>query len=150
MAKYGVWRPVLGQRHEGQPGDGWVRISMPYAPNNRAWLKEVLGERIRPEWDKKGKRWWVARNHFGAVVEALAQRLGYIDVYVDFRGVERCDTRCKNARSRECDCQCLGKYHGQGGITHGWKLVGDTTEVLSTDIKRRHFVVVREGRGENA
>lgn len=139
MSKCGVWRPVEGR----------VQIRMPYAKNNRAWLKETLGERIRPEWDKPSQCWLVARNHFGAVVEAMAERLGRIDVYIDFRGLERCDTRCKNAKSRECDCQCIGRYHGANGITHGWKLVGDTTEVKSTGIKQRHIVVVHhanEGR----
>lgn len=137
MGQYRVWRPVEGR----------VQIKMPYAKDNRAWLKDTLGQRIRPEWDKSNRCWWVARNHFGAVVEALADRLGRIDIYIDFRGVERCDTRCKKARSRECDCQCLGKYHGQDGITHGWKLVGDTTEVQSTGLKRRHIVVIRKGKG---
>lgn len=89
----------------------------------------------------------MARNHFPAVVEALAGRLGRIDVYVDFRSTERCDTRCKNATSRECTCQCLGKYHGEGGITRGWKVVGDTTEVRSGGIVRRHFLVVHQERG---
>lgn len=140
MPQYWVARPVEGR----------VAIKMPYARNNRAWLKDVLGSRIRPEWDKENRCWWVARNHFGAVVEAMRDRLGRIDVYVDFRGVERCDTRCKNARSRECDCQCLGKHHGEGGITYGWKLVGDTTEVRSTGVTRRHFVVVREGNQREA
>lgn len=133
MPRYRVVRPVTGRL--------WVQ--MPYDPRNRAWLKEVLGDRIRPDWDKPNRRWLIARAHFGMVVEALANRLGRIDVYVDCRNSERCDTRCKNAKSRECTCQCLGKHHGSG-ITHGWKLVSDTTEVLSTGVTRRHFVVVRD------
>jgi hypothetical protein len=142
MPEYWVARPVTGR----------VAIRMPYAKNNRAWLKETLGARIRPEWDKPNRCWWVARNHFGSVIEAMRDRLGRIDVYVDCRNTERCDTRCKNAKSRECTCQCLGKHHGEGGITYGWKLVGDTTEIRSTGVTRRHFVVVREDRkgGEEA
>ncbi|MFE0472485.1 hypothetical protein ACFW2V_12815 [Streptomyces sp. NPDC058947] len=134
MPQYWVGRPVAGR----------IAIRLPYARTNRAWLKETLGARIRPDWDKSNRCWWVARNHFSAVVEAIAKRLGRIDVYIDFRGIDKCDTRCKNAKGRECDCQCLGKYHGEGGITHGWKLVGDTTEIKSTGIKRRHIVVVHE------
>jgi hypothetical protein len=122
---------------------------MPYAPNggNRAWLKETLGERIRPEWDKPNQCWWVARAHFGPVVEALADRLGRIDVYMDFRTVERCDSNCKRARHRECTCECLGKHHGAGGMTHGWKLVGDTTEVKAGELTQRHVIVLGKGRG---
>lgn len=131
---YGVLRPLEGR----------VEIRMPYAKDNRAWLKDTLGQYIRPEWDKSQRCWLVARNHFGPIVEALARRLGRIDVYLDFRGLDRCDTRCKKARGRECDCQCLGKHHGEQGITHGWKLVGDTTEIRSNGTKRRHIVVIRE------
>lgn len=133
-SRYGVWRPVEGR----------IIVRMPYAKGNRAWLHDTLGARIRPEWDKPNQCWWVARHHFGAVVEAMARKLGRIDVYLEFRGLDRCDTRCKRARGRECDCQCLGKHHGVGGITHGWKMVGDTTEVKSTGLKTRHIVVVRK------
>lgn len=132
--QYGVWRFPEGR----------LAVRMPYRPGNRAWLKETLGARIRPDWDKRRGCWWVARAHFTTVVEALAQRFGRIDVYIDFRGLERCDTRCKRARGRECDCRCFGKHHGRG-ITEGWKLVTDTVEVQPTGVHRRHIVVVREG-----
>lgn len=132
----GVWRPIRGR----------IAVKMPYAKDNRAWLKRTLGSRVQPDWNGSERCWYLARNHFGAIVEALAEKLGKIDVYVDFRGVERCDTRCKKATGRECDCQCLGKFHGQDGITHGWKLVGDTTEIMPTGEKRRHIVVTRGGR----
>lgn len=130
--QYGVWRPVEGR----------LVIKMPYAKTNREWLKAVLGSRIRPDWNREKKRWEVARNHFGPVVEALADRLGRIDVWMDFRQVERCDARCRNARSRECTCSCLGKHHGQG-VEFGWKVVGDTHMVRSTGTIRRHIVVER-------
>lgn len=131
-SQYGVWRPVAGR----------LLLKIPYSKTNRVWLKETLGDRIRPEWNKGERRWEIARNHFGPVVEALAKRLGRIDVYIDFSCTERCDTRCKNARGRECNCQCLGRHHGRDGITHGWKVVGDTMEVRSTGIQQRHLVVI--------
>jgi hypothetical protein len=131
--QYGVWRPVEGR----------LVIKMPYAKTNREWLKSVLGSRIRPDWNKEEKRWEIARNHFGPVVEALANRLGRIDVWMDFRTVERCDTRCKRARSRECTCSCLGRHHGRG-VTFGWKIASDGHLMLqSSQTKRRHIVVVR-------
>ena len=132
-----VWRPVEGR----------VAIKMPFEVQrgvaNRQWLKNALGARIRPEWDKPKQCWWVARNHFGPVVEALTNKLGKIDVFMDFRSVERCDTRCRNARSRECTCSCLGKSHGQG-VTYGWKILNDGhTMQQTTGTIRRHFVAVR-------
>lgn len=136
---YGVWRPVKGR----------IVLSMPYHKGNRTWLKQVLGPRIRPEFDKANKRWEVARGHFGPVVEAMANRLGRIDVWVDFRSAEKCDTRCRSARSRECTCSCLGKNHGNG-ITHGWKLAGDSTMVRPSGTIRRHMIVERDGNGSSA
>lgn len=118
---------------------------MPFRKDNRSWLKEVLGDRIRPNFNKKTRKWEVARSHFGPVVEALADRLGSISVWVDFRSTERCDTRCKAARGRECTCSCLGDNHGDG-ITRGWKLVGDSTMVRSAGTLRRHMIV-KSSRG---
>lgn len=133
---WGVWRPVEGR----------LVIKMPFADDNRQWLKNVLGSRIRPEWNGETKRWEIARAHFGPVIEALANRLGKIDVYMDFRQVERCDTRCRKARSRECTCSCLGEHHGQG-VTFGWKVVSDNhTMVQSSGTLRRHILVVRGDR----
>jgi hypothetical protein len=124
--------------------DGRLVIKMPYSKTNRTWLKEVLGKRIRPDWNGEEKRWEIARNHFGPVVEALANRLGRIDVYMDFRHVERCDTRCQRARGRECTCSCLGKQHGHG-VTHDWKIVDDNhTMVRSSGTLRRHIIVERD------
>lgn len=132
-SEYGVWRPVQGR----------LIIKMPFARDNRQWLKNTLGSRIRPDWNKELKRWEIARNHFGPVVEALANRLGEIDVYVDFRQAERCDTRCRNARSRECTCSCLGRHHGRG-VTYGWKIASDNNLMLrSGGTIRRHIVVKR-------
>lgn len=128
-----VWRPIEGR----------IIIKMPYSKTNRAWLKQTLGPRIRPDWNKEEGRWEIARAHFGPVVEALAKKLGEVDVFVDFRQAERCDTRCRNARSRECTCSCLGKHHGNG-ITRDWKVVSDNhTMVQSSGIVRRHVVVTR-------
>lgn len=133
QSPYGVWRPLEGR----------LVIKMPYSTTNRSWLKEVLGARIRPEWNKELKRWEIARNHFGPVIEALADRLGKIDVYMDFRQVERCDTRCRNARGRECTCSCLGKHHGKG-VTRDWRIVSDQHTMLqSSGTIRRHILVGR-------
>lgn len=129
-----VWRPTQGR----------LVVSMPFTKGNRAWLKRELGARIRPEYIGRGK-WTLARSHLDAVVAALADRFGRVDVFLDFAETQRCDVRCQSARSRECDCTCLGRNHGQGGITHGWKLVGDATLVLTGGKKRRHIVVTRKG-----
>lgn len=134
-----VWRPVEGR----------IVLAMPYGPDNKQWLKDALGKRIRFAYQGKGK-WTVARCHLGTLVEALCDRFGEVHLFLDFRGVERCDARCRNATGRECDCRCLGRHHGQGGITHGWRLVGDTALVMSTGTRRRHIVVRAEPNGDTS
>ena len=73
----------------------WVRRSldetrlvlwMPYREDNRQWLHEALGQRIRPEWNKAARRWEVARPHLRRLVVGLADRFGAVDVYREFLG----------------------------------------------------------------
>lgn len=92
-------------------GGGSVLTKMPYdGGSNRGWLHEHLGHRIQPEHRGKGV-WAIARPHLRYLVEGLAERFGHVDVVLDFRQSERCDTRCQRARGDECTCSCLGENH---------------------------------------
>lgn len=112
---------------------------MPYAPDNRKWLKRTLDSRIPVDWVDGA--WEVARHHLWTVVEALADRFGEVEAILDFRTTERCDIRCVEAVGDECVCACAGMDHGGlSDVMKDWMEVGDTT-LISTDIKRRHFRV---------
>ena len=117
-----------------RPLEGRIRLEMPYAPGNRAWLKEQLGERIRPDWVRHGGggHWEVARNHLRALLEALVDRWGAVDVVLDFNVTEKCDRRCQTARGDDCTCSCLGVNHRGLGGGKEWFRVGDTTLISST------------------
>jgi len=127
-----VWRPVRPAR---------VAVRLPYSRYNRDWFKEVLGPRVRPDWNGAEKQWELARLHFRAIVEALAQRFGVVQVTVDFAATSRCDTRCRDAEGDECDCQCYGENHGGAAYWKNWQEVGETTLIASEGIYRKKMRV---------
>lgn len=125
-----LWRPAT---------TGRLVMKTPYRPDNRAWIHETLdSRRVRPEWNKERKRWEVARNHFRPMVLAMIERFGVVDVILDSRSTERCDTRCREALGEECECECLGVYHGGLGWLGDWVQVAEHTLVRST-YRRRHL-----------
>lgn len=115
---------------------------MPFAGSNRGWLHAHLGERIRPE-HAGGGVWAIARPHLQHLVDGLVDRFGHVDVVLDFRTAERCDTRCRDARGDECTCSCLGENHGGAAYWRNWIEVGETTLVAGGEIRRRHLRVTR-------
>lgn len=123
---------------------------MPYGDGtNRAWILGELGQRIRPDWNKQQRRWEIAREHLWVLTEAMADRFGEVDLYMEFSNTERCDARCENAVSTdvsECVCSCGGDYHGGRGERRDWKLSGATTLISTGDTKERHIVIRRGDR----
>ncbi|WP_422753069.1 hypothetical protein [Micromonospora sp. WMMD708] len=109
-------------------GQTRLHLQMPYSPSNRAWLHDALGERTRPRWNDPERRWEIARTHLMSLARALADRFGAVDLYLEFKTTERCDSNCQKAKHSDCECSCLGTYHG-GGIWGGWTQVGRTTLV---------------------
>lgn len=110
-------------------GDPRLWLWMPYGDGtNRRWLHQHLGRRIRPEWNKDGRRWEIARTHLLDLVVALAERFGEVDVFLEHSLTQVCDKRCREAVGDDCECSCAGEHHG-GGSWFGWAEVGETTLV---------------------
>jgi hypothetical protein len=125
-----------------RPVEGRIETKMPYNGSNRGWLHEHLGQRIQPELRGRGV-WAIARPHLQHLVDGLADRFGHVDVVLDFRVAERCDTRCQRAKGDECTCSCLGENHRGAAHWRHWIQVGETTLIASGEIYRRHLRVVR-------
>jgi hypothetical protein len=118
---------------------------MPYAGGtNRAWLRDTLGRRIDLRYTSRG-RWEIARPHLRTLIEACAERFGEIDIVLDFRTRDRCDTRCQQAQGDDCVCSCLGENHGGAAYWKRWIPVGETTLIANGQIARR---VLRARAGE--
>lgn len=128
-----IYRPLAPDR---------IQLRMPYDPANRRWLHQTLGDRIQPVWDKPGRRWLIARAHFGVLVDALVDRFGVVDVDAEFSTAQKCDRRCMEATGDDCECSCMGEHHG-GGIWFGWVEVGDTTLIRPDRMLRRMRLVGR-------
>jgi hypothetical protein len=127
-----VWRPTAGK----------MEVSLPFSTDNRAWLRDQLGPGVPYAWDGGLRRWTLARNHLSNLVPALANRYGYVEVYIDFKTTVKCDKRCRDATGSECICQCLGENHRGGSLLTGWFEVGEST-LITSDTMRRHMRVAR-------
>lgn len=133
----------------------WVRRSigevrlhawMPYAGgSNRRWIHAELGDRIRPVWnqDVEPKRWEIAQPHLRTLVEAMSDKFGVIDVYLQFSTRQRCDEKCQDAQGDDCICRCMGENHGGAAYWRGWTKVRDTTLVSDPEVCERHYIVRR-------
>ncbi|WP_328931904.1 MULTISPECIES: hypothetical protein [unclassified Streptomyces] len=122
---------------------------MPFVVTNRAWLHAELGDRIRPDWNKTVHpgRWEIAKPHLRTLTEALAERFGEVNVYLEFSTTERCDRNCQRAEYDDCTCSCRGEYHGGGTFWTEWQLVGEDTLVGPVGRVVRHYIVRREDIG---
>lgn len=115
-----------------------LHLRMPYRPRNRAWLHTALGDMIRPEWNSAEHRWEIARPHLMRLAHALADRFGAVDVYLEYKTTDRCDTRCRDAEGDDCECSCLGEHHGGGLWGGGWVQVAETT-LVRPEVQVRHM-----------
>lgn len=100
---------VVLRRGDSKP----IRLRMPYAPDNRSWLKN--GPRKRePQWDVQREYWELPSSRFNEVVEMLLRRFGKVYIIQPYREKEVCAYSCMNAVGFECQCSCLGANHGMG------------------------------------
>lgn len=119
-------------------------MKLPFADDNRQWIKEALGSRIRPTWEKApASHWTIAREHLTVLVDALVDRYGEVEVVMDYRTTEQCDTRCQIATGVDCTCSCLGENHGGAGSVRGWRHVGETTLVSSGEAHQVRRLVTK-------
>jgi hypothetical protein len=104
------------------PRDGQVIAKIPALKGNFRWLHKTV--RIRsPRLDDDG-RWHLPRNCLGNLVTAAIDRFGYVVVWRDMSRLSRCTRACLEATGADCDCACLGAYHGEA--SGGWfERVGD-------------------------
>jgi len=121
-------RPVWGQ---GQipivlrrVGKGQrLRVRLPYAETNRQWLQN--GRRTCPAWIDRGKYWELPKAWLNDFVERSLVRFAKVYIIQPYREQEKCSPACQNAIGHECQCSCMGLYHGVGN-DGTWFEVSDT------------------------
>jgi hypothetical protein len=119
-----VWdqkeRPVVLRRaKKGQR----LRIRIPFSHDNFEWLKN--GRRISPIWVNKFRCWELPKAWFNDLVERALVRYGWLYIVQPYREQEKCSPACLNASGYECQCSCMGAYHGAGN-DGSWFEVSDT------------------------
>lgn len=122
-----VYRPVQGR----------LRVQWPvwYAQRNLQHLgcRNVV-------YSNQHRCWLVARGKMHTVVDYLRQ-YGDVEVYIDGKVTQKCDTRCTQAKGDDCVCSCAGANH-QGTTSDGWHQVGETT-LINTETTRSHYTVTK-------
>lgn len=118
------------------PRDGQVIAKIPDRKGNRRWLHQAV--RIRsPRLD--GDRWVLPRSCLTRLVTAAVDRYGHIVVCRDMSRLSRCNRACLEATGVDCDCSCLGAYHGADSI--GWfERAGDVMVADLGETKRTAVV----------
>jgi hypothetical protein len=120
-----VWRqqkeiPVILRR----TGKGkMLRVRLPYYTDNRSWLQN--DRRAIPAWSTKNKYWEIPKAWFDDFVNRALAKYGMLYVVQPYREQEICAHQCRNATGHECQCSCMGQYHGQGD-DGSWFDVTDT------------------------
>ena len=121
-------RAVLAQKdipvvfRSGRPKEK-LRVWLPYAVTNRAWL-QGLG-RIHPVWDYDKKRWEIPKSWFNGLVEGSLKRFRRIYIIQPYNEQEKCAPACMNAAGHICECSCMGQNHGAGN-DGSWFEVSET------------------------
>jgi hypothetical protein len=118
-----VWNqtaiPVVFRR-DGLGEKLWVRL--PYAEGNRQWLQQC--GRSDAFWNSAEKRWELPKSWFNNLVEQGLERFGKLYIIQPYNEQEICAPACQNAVGHECQCSCMGQYHGAGN-GDGWFVVSD-------------------------
>jgi hypothetical protein len=110
---------VLRRTGKGQ----LLRVRLPYVETNRQWLQN--GRRTSPAWIAGKKYWELPKAWFNDFVERALAKYGRVYVIQPYREQEKCSPACQNAIGHECQCSCMGLYHGAGN-DGSWFEVSDT------------------------
>ena len=100
-----------------------LKVRVPFAKNNRAWLK--YGHRIEPIWEKEKKYWLLPKSWFNDVVDKCLKKYGKVYIIQPYREQEKCAPACWNAKGHECNCSCMGENHGKDGDNSDWLVISD-------------------------
>lgn len=100
-----------------------LRVRLPFADDNRQWLQN--DRRFSPEWTAGKNYWELPKAWFNDFVERSLAKYGSVYIIQPYREQEKCAPACQNAVGHECECSCMGLYHGAGN-DGSWFEVSDT------------------------
>lgn len=116
------------------PARGRMAVWMPKRTytNHEDFIRTYLGDGVQPKWEDSLGCWTVAKRHFITLAQALLRRYPRIAVGREYDSDEACNARCRNARGPLCTCSCKARNHGHGKWMDGWRITGETTQVVES------------------
>lgn len=122
-----VWKqrsiPVIVRKGKGFP----LFVRLPYQKDNCVWLQN--GQRNKPKWIVEKEYWEVPKAWFDEVVNRVLERWDNLYVIQPHVAHQKCATKCWEAKGHECECSCLGEYHGSQNPNGRWFIVSETFAV---------------------
>ncbi|MEO7933256.1 MAG: hypothetical protein ABIT76_08880 [Chthoniobacterales bacterium] len=115
--------PIVYRQGGAKP----LLIRLPFARDNRAWLKERPRQK-EPQFLENYKCWEIPKSRFEEIVEKSILRYKQVYVIQPYRKHEVCAPSCMNASGFECECSCLGANHGRGNQGN-WFEIAETLSV---------------------
>jgi hypothetical protein len=100
-----------------------LRVRLPYAETKRHWFQNE--RRTSPVWIASGKYWELPKAWFNDFVDRSLAKYGKVWIIQPYREQEICAPACQNAIGHECQCSCMGLYHGAGN-DGSWFEISDT------------------------
>jgi len=110
-----------------EASSGPLFIRLPYARDNRLWLK---GEhRNKPKGQPDHNCWMTPRAWFKDIIDRCLSRFGSVYVIQPYRELQKCAPACWNAVGFDCECSCMGMKHGSGHPDGKWYVISETCAV---------------------
>lgn len=152
-----VWRqrdvPVLVRQGAGFPV--FVKIPNPkiddlmWRRKAATWLKPTLSSRDA-KWLKNARGFEVPKAWFNNLTTKLLQKYQKLWIIQPYREQEVCAPACKTASGHECNCQCMGRYHGIDAPGSGWFTVNEAFETRWGESHMACRLMIRtDARGPN-
>ena len=119
-----VWNQQIIPVAQHRTGKGeLLMVRLPFAQGNRQWLRN--GRRASPIWVAESKHWELPKSWFNDFVDRALKKFRNVYIIQPYREQEKCSPACQNAIGHECQCSCMGQYHGVGN-DGSWFEVSDT------------------------
>lgn len=73
------------------------------------------------------------------------EEFGAVEIVMDYRAMDRCNTACRDAMGDECVCSCEGENHKGAAHWKKWQELASSVLVARGRVIRRTFTITNDG-----